>query len=332
MSSDYRQAFVDAVSESLISELTSEQIDFVTRKMLKALNDYEITKRCLDIIPYDDENQRIVKRYCACLVIDGKSDKTIACYRRAISVFLATVQKNIKDCGTYDIRYYLACEKERGVSNRTLENYRSYLSAFFQWLAAEEIIDKNPCAKIKTIKYTDEVRKPFSSTEIDRLRSACTGSKQRALVEFLLSSGVRVNELTTMAISDIDFSSYTVHVREGKGGKERITYINDVAAMHLQQYLSDRTEDGPYLFYSKNHEPLTSSGVRFILRELGKKASVEDVHPHRFRRTFATGLATRGMQVQEVQKLLGHSDVNTTLEYVCTDDDKVKTSYKQFIT
>lgn len=331
MAEDFRQRLVEEFSELLVSEFGSEQVDFATRKLIKALDSYEVSERSTEIIPYDDENERIIRRYLACLVVDGKSAKTVNAYRRAIVAMLNTIHKNVTNIGTYDLRYYLACEKDRGVSNRSLENYRAYLSSFFQWLSAEEIIEKNPCARIKPIKFVKEVRKPFSDTDIDAIRFACANKKQRAIVELLLSSGVRVNEMVNMQISDIDFDKMSVLVRNGKGGKQRTTYINDVAALHIKKYLSERTENGPYLFYNKNHEQLATNGVRFILRGLGEKAGVEDVHPHRFRRTFATNLAKRGMGVQEIRVLLGHSDINTTLEYVCVNVEVVSSSYKKYI-
>jgi len=330
MSEDYRQTLIDTFRESLIAELNPEQIEFATRKLMLALNDYELTKRTTDVIVYDDANERIIKHFLACLVIDGKSSGTAAQYKRTIVRMLDVVQKNLTDFTTNDVRYYLAVEKENGVSNRTLENYRANLSAFFTWMTAEEIIKTNPCARIKPIKYADEVRKPFSDTDIDALRFACSTVKQRAILELLLASGVRVNEMSTMLVSDIDFRALTVLVRNGKGNKQRTTYINDVASHYLQKYLAERTDDGPYLFYNKNHEPIASGGVRFILREVGERAGVEDVHPHRFRRTFATRLAKRGMIVQEIQKLLGHSNINTTLVYVYADDEHIKASYKQY--
>ncbi len=331
MSTDCRSQFIRSIENSLIEKVTPDVLDVVMSKILMALNDYEIIDRCTDVAVYDDSNFRIMKRYFACLMIDGKSEKTIEQYRYRIGKFVEFTQKPLAEIGVYDIRYYLACEKERGVSTRTLENTRAVLSAFFQWMAIEEIVQKNPCLNIKPIKYKREVKKPFSNVEIDKLRICCGSKRNRALVEFLLTSGVRISELTSMKVSDVDMEKMTVHVRNGKGNKERFTFINDVAKMHLLEYLKTRKEDGSYLFYSKNHTPITASGVRDMLRKLGEKSGVESVHPHRFRRTFATNLANRGMKVQEIQKLLGHSNINTTMCYVCTDEKHIQMSYTQHI-
>ena len=200
-----------------------------------------------------------------------------------------------------------------------------------QWLANEELIPKNPCAVIKPIKCPDEERFPFSAVELDALKQACKNQKERAIVEILVSSGIRVSELSNMDVSDLDFSSLAVHVRQGKGGKDRTTFMTDVARLHIQKYLLTRTDNDTALFINKNRSRLKSGGIQFILKELGKRAEVSNVHPHRFRRTFATGLASRGMPIQEIQRLLGHSDINTTMTYVSTNSEKIKASYRQFI-
>ena len=272
----------------------------------------------------------ILKRYKACLVIAGRSEKTIAQYERTAKKLFMALQKNYTDMNVSDLRYFLAYEKSRGVSNRTLENTRVQISAFFTWLLDEELIGKNPCRSIAPIKYPKEVRLPFSAIEIDAIRSACRTKKERAIIEFLLASGVRVSELCTIRISDINFDTFSVVVREGKGAKQRTVYINDLASKHLIEYLTNRNVTGDYLFYNKQREQLNPGGVRHILKEIEKRAGVSDVHPHRFRRTFATGLANRGMEIQEIGKLLGHSNLNTTLTYVYTSDEKVRTSYLRY--
>lgn len=331
--SDYRNQFLQSVQQILVRFIDdSEIIGTISNKIAIELNDYELTERCTDIVPLDSINDKLIKRYCACLVVDGKSERTIYQYRRAITLLSDFLSKPFTEMGTYDIRYYLAMEKERGVSERTLENTRANLSAFFQWLTIDEVIDKNPMLKIKPIKYNDEVKKAFSDVEIDKLRSACKNDKERALIEFLLSTGVRVTELCEMDISDIDFRSLTVHVRHGKGGKERITYTTAVTAEWLNRYLLNRRNQiNNYLFCNMANERIASGGVRFLLNQISKCANVTNVHPHRFRRTFATGLAKRGMDVREIQSLLGHSNINTTLEYICTDTEGVKASYRKYI-
>ena len=331
MSKDNRIELLNVFRENLINKVSSSVAELVIDELIKALSDFSVIKECRELTTYDDVDYRILKRYCACLTIDGKSEKTIEQYYRTISKLFQTIQKHFASMDVYDIRLFLAYEKERGVSNHTLENTRCHLSAFFQWLTQEELIDKNPCLIIKPIKYVDKIKKPFSSIEIDALRNACKNSKERAIMELLLSSGIRVSELTQMNVEDINFDTLTVHVKYGKGGKERVTYINEIAKLYLKKYLSERKVDGEGLFYNKKFNRLNNGGVRHILNVLGERAKVENVHPHRFRRTFATGLASRGMSIQDVGVLLGHSNISTTMEYVCLNEEKTHISYRQYI-
>lgn len=329
--SDCKMMLVQGLERSLAGVLPSDTIVMVSDMLMKQLQEYSVEKTGTEIVPYDDQNERILKQYCACLFVDGKSERTIYQYKRTCRRLADTLGKHYTEMGVYDIRFFLACEKDRGVSGRSCENLRANISAFFQWMTAEEIIPKNPCAAIKPIKYTDQVRKPFSDVEIDALRSACRSKKDRALIEVLLSTGIRVSEMASMEMGDIDSHSMAVHVRHGKGGKERVTYITNVGMKHLLAYWHERKEDGSSAFYNAKHMPLNAGGIRHILNTIAKRAGVDNVHPHRFRRTFATGLAARGMDVQDIQTLLGHSSINTTMEYVFTSDHKTKASYQRYI-
>lgn len=333
MGIDYREKLVKDVESRLIDILPLDMTNTVSSTIVKVLNDYEVTGRCTDIVPFESANDRLIKRYRGCLMVDGKSPKTIYQYTRTLKCFSEFSERPFKDVGIYDVRYFLACEKERGVSSRTVENTRANLSAFFQWMTAEEIIDKNPVLSLKPIKYVEEVKKPFSDIEIDALRSGCRNKKERALIEFLLATGVRVNELSLMKISDIDFAEYSVHVRNGKGGKERVTYITPVAVRHVCEYIQNRNKtETEYLFYNKNHGYLNPGGVRFILNRIARRVGINEVHPHRFRRTFATSASRKGLEIQEIQRLLGHSNINTTMQYISLDDEAIKSSYKRYIT
>ena len=327
---DYKTQLISDVTEALVGQIKQQDIEAVSDEMTIALRDYEVTKRVTELVKYDGANEMILKRYKACLTIAGRSLKTIAAYERVVKKLFIALQKNYTDMTVSDLRYFLAYEKNRGVSNRTLENTRVQISSFFTWLLEEELINKNPCRAITPIKYTREVKLPFSSVEIDAIRSACKTKKERAIVEVLLSSGVRVSELCTIRVSDVNFDTLSVLVREGKGSKQRTVYINDLASKHLVEYLTTRNVNGDFLFYNKKKQPLNAGGVRHILKTIEKRAEITNVHPHRFRRTFATGLANRGMEIQEIGKLLGHANLNTTLTYVYTSDEKVRTSYLKY--
>ena len=325
-----REQFVRELEELLVCRYGPEEVSLISNMVIKSLANYEITDRCTDLVPLDDQNEKLIRRYRACLLVDGKSQGTAYQYTRRLALLSDALRKPFVEMGTYDIRLYLAMEKDRGLSNVSLDNIRSCLSAFFQWLVNDDVIQKNPVAKIKPIKCPKEVRQPFSEVELDALRSACRTTKERALVEMLVSTGVRVSELASMQVQDINLDTLTVHVIHGKGAKERITYTTAVSAKHLINYLRQRKEEGSALFYNKNHMPLEVDGIRFILNSIAKRAGVDNVHPHRFRRTFATNLSKRGMEIQEIQKLLGHANINTTMVYVATDDSRVQASYKRF--
>ena len=327
---DLRMKFIQGVEERLTMLVPPELVHSISDEIAKELKGYIITEGSTELVVHDNIDEQILNRYCACLMIDGKSEKTIAQYRRTIIKMVKMLNVHVTDIGTYDIRLFLAYEKNRGVSNRTLENTRANISAFFQWLTLEEVIDKNPCRNIKPIKFTNKVRTPLSSVELDSLRSNCRTDKERALVEMLLASGIRVSELTDLTISDVNFNDLSVRIRHGKGDKARITYINDLAKVHLEKYLTGRKQTGEYLFYNKKSEPLHPGGVRAILNNIASRANVENVHPHRFRRTFASSLAARGMNIQEIQKLLGHTNVNTTMTYIYTSDAQIQNAYKQY--
>ena len=329
--SDCRLALIHRLEENLVAVLSPDQVRSVVNNLTIVLSDYEVTERCTEIVPYEDANEKILKRYVACLTIDGKSVNTINGYKYVLNKLSDFSSRPLTELGTYEIRYFLACEKERGLSNRSLENYRSYISAFYAWLTVEEVINKNPMLPISPISCKKEIRLPFSDVEIDRLRCACKNSKERAIIEALLSTGVRVNELAMMKIEDIDFDKLDVYVRNGKGGNERKTYTTAVAAAYIKKYISERKDDGVWLLYNRNHSQLQSNGIRKILNSIAKRADVTNVHPHRFRRTFATGLAKKGMDIREIKELLGHANINTTMQYVYTDDDNVKASYKKYI-
>lgn len=328
---DYRSRFIQDLETALTGIFDPGQVVIISRTAVKTLQPYELSERCTALAPLDDYNEKTLKRYRACLIINGKSEKTIEQYLRTCGKLADLLHKPYNEMDTQDIRYFMALMLDRGVAAVTLENQRANLSAFFHWMIVEQLITVNPMAPIQPVKFHTEIKTEFSAVEIDALRSACRNKKERALIEFLLASGVRVSELTQMEIQDIDRNTFAVHVRHGKGDKERITYITAVAMRHLLSYFDSRPESGTALFYNKNHQALNPGGVRAILNTIAGRAGVSNVHPHRFRRTFATGLAKRGMDIQEVQKLLGHSGVNTTMKYINVSDSKVMASYQQYI-
>lgn len=323
--------FTDSVLEKLVNHFDGTDISLIENAIIKTLVNYEVTERVTALVPYDDINERILKRYWACLLVDNKSKGTIYQYMRFCRKLEELIRKPFNQMDANDVIYFLAMEMERGVSDRSRENARAVLSAFFQWMTNYGIISANPIATLKSIKYHEEIKLPFNDLEIDALRGACKNYKERALIEFLIATGVRVSELSQMLVEDVNQTKMVVHVVHGKGSKERMTYITPLAMEHLRKYLESRKEHGNALFYNKNHEPLRAEGIRFILNEIAERANVKNVHPHRFRRTFASNLSRRGMEIQEIKKLMGHVNINTTMTYIYIDDSKVQASYNTYI-
>ena len=326
---DYREEVVQRIEEGL-TFLAYEDRQKAVGIITQVMKDYDVQTAATDLAICPDVNEKLLNRYTACLRIGGKSEKTIEQYRRTATKLALVTGKTYTDIGVYDIRLFLAEEKQRGISNTTLENTRANLSAFFQWLLQEDHITKNPCMNIPPIKCPEKVRYPFSSVEIDALRRACRSKKERAIVEVLLSTGVRVSELTGLELMDVNFTEQSLHVRKGKGAKERTVYMDDLAKTHLERYLAERSTMTGALFLNEYEKGINPGGVRSILKRLGMRAGVENVHPHRFRRTFATRLAARGMDVQEIRKLLGHTNMDTTMKYVYTSDEQAHASYMRF--
>jgi len=316
----FKNILLEYVSDDIYEELSND--------ILNILKDYELEKRVTTLTLFDDYNEKILKRYAAHLYVSGKSQGTIKQYVRACRIFGETVGKNFDNIADDDPELFLFLEKQRGVSDCTLENTRSYIASFYHWMTLNHVTKYNPWDKVKPIKNTQKVKLPFTSIDIDMIRHACKTEYERSIIELLLSSGVRVNELVNLKIDDINFDNLSVHVRHGKGDKERISYMTDIAAMHLKNYLAQR-HDNTNILFCHNGQNYNTNTIREQLNKISKRCNVDNVHPHRFRRTFATNLANRGMDIQEIRKLMGHTDINTTLTYVYSSDVKIRQSYLQ---
>lgn len=328
--SDYRQKLIDQIQRSLTTVLDPDELFVVTNKIITVLDNFEVAERSTEIMVYDDTNERLLKQYAACLAVEGKSKRTVVAYVYTLRRFFGHTGKPITELGRYDIRSFIAFEKGRGLSDITVRNEQSYISAFLRWAVIEEVIPSNPCDAVKAVKVSEPDKHPFSDVELDALRSACRTPKDRAIIELLITTGIRVSELTKLDIADVDFSKLTVHVRQGKGGKDRISYMTDVTRTYLQKYLMTRKSESEALILSRRGR-YNANGIWKLLQTLGKRANVSNVYPHRFRHTFASNLASRGVPVQEIQTLLGHSGLNTTMKYIHTDMRNVESSYRKHI-
>lgn len=294
------------------------------------LHKYKVEAKSTDIIEYDNSNARILKNYIASLRLEGKSELTIDQYYRTINLFLRSIGKPVRQIFTGDIRYYLAkYMADRNVEKTTLDNQRRAISAFFGWLTTEEYIDRNPMLRIKKIKTDKRVKKPFSDMELEQLRNFTKDIKEKAIMEFLLSTGCRVTEVTRLQLQDIDFNKGEAIVY-GKGDKERVVYISDRSMYYLQLYLEYRKgEQSTSLFLNRNHYGMTKHNIEVLFNKLGERAGVKKVHPHRFRRTFATNALRRGMTLQNLQKIMGHESVETTMEYCAVAEIGVQMEFRK---
>ena len=276
-----------------------------------------------------DESESMIRLFLDAKGVEGRSRQTISQYGYVLRGMRKGVGVPIDKITVHHLRSWLMREKERGVSLRTLEGYRYVMSSFFGWLWREEIIPKNPTVNLQPIKHQKVIRKPFSPEEIERLKEAALTTRDKTILAVLLSTGCRISEICQLDVLDIDLAARAVTVL-GKGNKERRVYLDDVAVMYLRRYFRERTDDSPALFTGKGSDRLTPGGVRYMLGQLEARSGVENVHPHRFRRTLATSLISHGMAIQEVAAILGHDKIDTTMTYIYLDESAVESAYRKF--
>lgn len=325
---DIKTQFIDTIMQSLVGISTTSR-DLVEQVLLAELQHYELQERSTELVVSDNSNQGFLKKFLATKRLEGKSEKTINKYYSDINKFLLCLDKPLYEVTTFDLRYYLSVYKEkRHISNRTLENIRKVLASFFGWLHDEGLIGCNPTRSLKHIKYPHVVRHAFSNIERERLKNACTSIRDLALIEFLYASGLRVSEVVSLNRNQIDFTLKQATVI-GKGNKERSFYLSDICLDYLQQYLNTRTDNNPALFVSIRapYNRLGKEGIESLTKRIGKLAGVNNVHPHRFRRTLATDLVKKHVPIQDVAAILGHADLRTTQVYVCLDQTSIQYHY-----
>lgn len=275
----------------------------------------------------------VLKDFLFTKKLEGCSNQTIKLYYDNLFPFIVQSNKYMAEITTADIRGYLNRYHEtHNVGNRTMDNTRRIFSSFFAWLHDEEYIGKNPMKKIKRIKSPQTIKKPFSDEEIEKIRDACGCLRDLVIVELLSSSGIRVSELCLLDRADINMVTREGIVY-GKGDKERIIYFDARTKLHLNKYLDRRIDDNPSLIVSNRYpyKRLQRAGVEALLRDIGIKSGVDNVHPHRFRRTFATNMINKGVPIEQVQKMLGHTKIDTTLIYATVSQTNVKASHEKFM-
>ncbi len=323
----------------------------ITKDMEDSLTDYQLNKlkesliinfEKLDFIMKTDdlkhqeeldENTSMIESFISSKQIEGCSDRTIKYYKEIIDKFNDSFDKSIKKITTEEIRSYLSNYKEMSsCGSTTIDNIRRVLSSFFSWLEDEDYIIKSPIRRIHRIKTPTTVKEVLTDENLEKLRDECENIRDLSLIELLISTGMRVGELVNLNISNLNFEDRSCIVL-GKGNKEREVYFDAKTKLHLKEYISKRNDNNDALFVSlrEPHQRLSISGIELIVRNLGVNTNINKVHPHKFRRTLATMAIDKGMPVEQVQKLLGHVKIETTMHYAMVNQSNVKLSHRRYI-
>jgi site-specific recombinase XerD len=322
-----KQMFLKDFEARIGSVLTVVQTAEVMRMVSEQLDGYTLEAVSTEEGIYDSED--LLRVYLEAKEIEGRSAKTIAMYRGVITRAMQEIRAPIRKITVYHLRSYLMKLRNKGDRDSTVKSVREVLCAYFGWLHKEGLIEQNPCSNLSPVKCAKVVRLPYSDVEIEKIKEACSTQRDKAIISFLLSTGCRISEMCALNREDIDLVNAECIVH-GKGNKERTVYISPVAMMNLKTYLSTRKDLCPALFTGKGTERIAPGGVRFMLKGIEERSGVENVHPHRFRRTLATNLINRGMPIQEVAAILGHDKLDTTMKYVYIDSKNLKTAYQKY--
>lgn len=324
--------------EKLIIEIEQEMINLLDNMQMEEL--HKILMRKLEGISLTEKDTTIYKDekdYCSLFIcakrVEGCSEKSLKYYKSTIENMLKVLEKPLKHIVTEDLRRYLGeYQKKNNCSRVTIDNVRRILSTFFSWLEDENYVLKSPVRRIHKIKTGTAIKETYTDENLEILRDNCNGARDLAIIDLLNSTGMRVGELVKLNIRDVDF-----HEREcivfGKGDKQRRVYFDARTKIHLQNYIKGRSDSNEALFVSllKPFKRLQISGVEIRMRELGRKLNINKVHPHKFRRTLATTAIDKGMPIEQVQQLLGHQKIDTTLQYAMVNQKNVKISHKRYI-
>lgn len=326
-----KEIIKNEVLQSMIHLLRDDQYEKLKEVLDMVLVDYKIEeiKNELDA----EENQHYVESFLSSKRLEGCSDKTLHYYKSTIEILLNKIQKHVKHITTDDLRKYLTDYQNEHKSSRvTIDNIRRILSSFFSWLEDEDYIVKSPVRRIHKVKSATTIKETYSDESLELMRDSCSNLRDLALIDILASTGMRVGELVSLNKDDINFNERECIVF-GKGNKERIVYFDARTKIHLQNYIENRKDENKALFVSikSPHNRLTIGAVETIIRNIGKRLDIQKAHPHKFRRTLATKAIDKGMPIEQLQKLLGHQKIDTTLQYAMVKQSNVKIAHKRYI-
>ena len=327
------------MKEELITEITQCMLPYLDNAQLKQLKqvmehtlfNYDVS--AVKANAEEDDSNALIEKFIAAKRIEGCSEKTLKYYQTTITAMVSNLDKNVRHILTEDLRTYLTEYQSRNQSSRvTIDNIRRILSSFFSWLEDEDYIVKSPVRRIHKVKTASSIKETYSDEDLENMRDNCEELRDLAMIDMLASTGMRVGEMVLLNRDDIDFSERECVVF-GKGDKERVVYFDARAKLHLQEYLESRTDINPALFVTLRapHERIQIGGIEHRLREMGKRLNIVKCHPHKFRRTLATMAIDKGMPIEQLQRLLGHQRIDTTLQYAMVKQSNVKTAHRKYI-
>ena len=325
-----KQRLIDDVVGEMLPFLNNAQAERLQEVLIHTLWKYEVSNSDTEV---KEKEQDLVELFLSAKRIEGCSEKSLKYYQATIQAMLEELDKGIKEIVTEDIRCYLTNYQKRNHSSRvTIDNIRRILSSFFSWLEDEDYILKSPVRRIHKVKTASNIKETYSDETLELMRDNCSEIRDLAMIDLLASTGMRVGEMVLLNRADIDFNERECVVF-GKGDKERMVYFDARTKLHLQAYLNERTDDNIALFVSLKSpfNRLTIGGVETRLRNLGKRLGLPKVHPHKFRRTLATMAIDKGMPIEQLQQLLGHKRIDTTLQYAMVKQSNVKIAHRKFI-
>ncbi len=328
-----KEKLILEISNAMTDILSVEQLAKLNGVLLKTISKYTVSMGEQQAPSLATSNDTLLQAFLSAKQVEGCSQPTIRYYRNTIKQLADNMPMRFTDYTTEDIRAYLAVfQQKHNASKVTVDNVRRIFSSFFSWLEEEDFILKNPVRRIHKVKTGTQVREVLSDESLESIRDTCNHPRDLAMIDLLASTGMRVGELVKLNREDINFTERECVVF-GKGNKQRIVYFNARTKIHLQQYLNERSDQNEALFVSLNNpqKRLQISGVEVRLRKIGREANVPRVHPHKFRRTLATMAIDKGMPVEQVQKLLGHVKIDTTMHYAMVSQNNVKLSHRRFI-
>ena len=325
-----KQAFMKDIIQGMLPYLNNAQNEKLQEVLQYVLKGYELiqSQEGRNTLELD-----FLELFLSAKRVEGCSDKSLKYYKATIEAMTNEIQKDIKHIVTDDIRSYLTQYQEKKKSSKvTIDNIRRILSSFFSWLEDEDYILKSPVRRIHKVKTTSNIKEIYSDEALELMRDNCTELRDLAIIDMLASTGMRVGEMVLLNRNDIDFNERECIVF-GKGSKERVVYFDARTKIHLQNYLESRRDDNPALFVSLKspYERLKIGGIEVRLRKFGKKLGLQKVHPHKFRRTLATMAIDKGMPIEQLQQLLGHRKIDTTLQYAMVKQSNVKIAHRKYI-